>query len=63
MSAWLWWPLTAAGLFLLVWGLNRLLDFMFPTTRIYGQREHTDITSRECTDLDDYRQTRNGGTR
>ena len=62
MTAWLWWPLTLAGLFLLVWGLNRLLDFMFPTTRIYAQREHR-ATSRECTDLDDYRQTRNGGTR
>ena len=51
MTAWLWWPLTLAGLFLLVWGLNRLLDFMFPTTRITPTR-------REYVELDNYRRTR-----
>ena len=51
MSAWWVWFLVAAGLFLLVWGLNRALDFMFPSTRITPSR-------REFTELDEYRRAR-----
>ena len=51
MNAWWVWFLVAVGLFLLVWGLNRFLDFMFPTTRITPTR-------REYVELDNYRRTR-----